>query len=187
MDRCGCMPLGLSLPLSCLSGLGLASQELPWLLLPLSTGLHGGGRLWMGVGVLRQPQAGDEDVACVLALASPWEAQLADSSLAELRAEQKGAAVCRASGRCCVTVAWEGGRERATGHSGPQSGNLCPACTVYSRVTTALSSPGLGGFPRQGLFNYKQKRLGQTITAVPQCGEGRHHHLACCDSLEWGN
>lgn len=105
--------------------------------------------------VLRQSQTGDEDVACVLSLASLWEAQLADSSLAELRAEQKGAAVCGASGRCCVIAEWEGGSERASGHSGPQSGNLCPDFPVYSRVITALSAQARGVSQYRGLFKIK--------------------------------
>lgn len=51
MQRCGCMPLGPSLPLFSLSGPSLASQEPPWLLLLLlRIGLHCGGHLWMGVG-----------------------------------------------------------------------------------------------------------------------------------------
>lgn len=108
MQRCGCMPLGPSLPLFSLSGPGLASEEPPWLLLLLlRIGLHCGGHLWMGVG--GGPQAGDEDVACVLSLASLWEAQLADSSLAELRAEGRS---CLRSFREVLCYCRVGGWER---------------------------------------------------------------------------
>lgn len=89
--------------------------------------------------VLRQPRAGDEDVACVLSLASLWEAQLADSSLAELRAEGRS---CLQSFRevlySCRVGGWE--RKGLRSQRGAQSGNLCPAFTVYSKVATAFSA-----------------------------------------------
>lgn len=66
--------------------------------------------------VLGQPQAGDEDVACVLSLASLWEAQLADSSPAESRAEGRS---CLQSFRevlyYCRVGGWEGKGHRSQG------------------------------------------------------------------------
>lgn len=64
--------------------------------------------------VLRQPQAGDEDVACVFSLASLACGRPSRLTHHQQGSEQKGAAVCGAAGSCCFTAVG-GGEEK-----GPQ-------------------------------------------------------------------
>lgn len=135
MDRRACMPLGLGLPLSwplrpwadrSVASFALAVAE-SWAS-PWRPSLDGGG--WSS-GSLRP--AGDEDVACVLSLASLACGRPSCLTHHQQSSEQKGTAVCAASGSCCVTAVGVGRggvggrRDRATAHSSPRAGSVCPA------------------------------------------------------------
>lgn len=123
--------------------------------------------------VLRQPRAGDEDVACVLSLASLWEAQLADSSLAELRAEGRS---CLQSFREVLCYCRVGGWERKGLRSqwGPPSlaTSVQPSLSILGWPLPSQPRPeGLPG--TEGFLKQIEKSWENHNSCPP--AEGRHH------------